>query len=91
MRQMPIATFMDELDLESKATPVFFGPALNNFGVRELPDASIRPAPHPTPKTTEGRPVRQDEGKFSSFIFRIHANMNPKHGDRVAFMRVCTY
>ncbi len=76
--------------LAGTATPVFFGSALNNFGVRELLDTLTLMAPHPTPKTSEERLVQPSEEKFSGFIFKIHANMNPKHRDRVAFMRVCS-
>jgi peptide chain release factor 3 len=76
--------------LAGKATPVFFGSAINNFGVRELLDALTTMAPHPTPKVCEERLVLPEEEKFSGFIFKIHANMNPKHRDRVAFLRVCS-
>jgi len=76
--------------LAGKATPVFFGSAINNFGIRELLDTLTAFAPHPTPKQSEERMVRPEEEKFSGFIFKIHANMNPRHRDRVAFMRVCS-
>ncbi len=76
--------------LSGKATPVFFGSALNNFGVRELLDTLTSLAPHPTPKLSGERIVRPEEEKFTGFIFKIHANMNPKHRDRVAFLRVCS-
>ncbi len=71
-----------------KATPVFFGSALNNFGVRELLENLVRLAPYPTPKEAEERLVAPEERKFSGFVFKIHANMNPKHRDRIAFLRV---
>ncbi len=71
-----------------RATPVFFGSALNNFGVRELLDNMIDLAPYPTPKRAEEREIAPEEGKFSGFIFKIHANMNPKHRDRIAFLRI---
>jgi peptide chain release factor 3 len=71
-----------------KATPVFFGSALNNFGVRELLDNLVSLAPTPTPKVADERMVDPQESKFSGFIFKIHANMNPKHRDRIAFLRV---
>jgi len=71
-----------------KATPVFFGSALNNFGVRELLDALVSLAPYPTPKTADERVVNPEEAKFSGFVFKIHANMNPKHRDRIAFLRI---
>lgn len=70
------------------ATPVFFGSALNNFGVRELLDNLVAMAPYPTPKAAEERMVAPEESKFSGFVFKIHANMNPKHRDRIAFLRV---
>jgi peptide chain release factor 3 len=76
--------------LEGLATPVFFGSALNNFGVRELLDSLVSIAPYPTPKNAEEREVVPEEGKFSGFVFKIHANMNPKHRDRVAFLRICS-
>ncbi len=76
--------------LSGKATPVFFGSALNNFGVRELLDTLAAMAPPPMPKAATERVVRPEEEKFSGFIFKIHANMNPKHRDRVAFLRVCS-
>ncbi|HUX38364.1 MAG TPA: peptide chain release factor 3 [Rectinemataceae bacterium] len=76
--------------LEGTATPVFFGSAINNFGVQELLDTLTSIAPHPTPKTGVERTVRPEEEKFSGFIFKIHANMNPRHRDRVAFLRVCS-
>ncbi len=71
-----------------KATPVFFGSALNNFGVRELLDNLVTLAPEPTPKQADERLVVPEEAKFSGFVFKIHANMNPKHRDRIAFLRV---
>ena len=82
--------FSVEEYLAGKATPVFFGSAINNFGIRELLDALSTLAPSPTPKLCEERTVYPDEEKFSGFIFKIHANMNPRHRDRVAFMRVCS-
>jgi peptide chain release factor 3 len=76
--------------LSGRATPVFFGSALNNFGVRELLDTLTQMAPHPTPKKSGERLVMPEEERFTGFIFKIHANMNPKHRDRVAFLRVCS-
>ena len=70
------------------ATPVFFGSALNNFGVRELLENLVNLAPCPTPKQADERVVDPMEQKFTGFIFKIHANMNPKHRDRIAFLRV---
>jgi peptide chain release factor 3 len=70
--------------------PVFFGSALNNFGVRELLDCFVEIAPSPKNFETEERPVYPDEPKLSGFIFKIHANMDPNHRDRIAFLRVCS-
>ncbi|MFA6507020.1 MAG: peptide chain release factor 3 [Treponemataceae bacterium] len=76
--------------LEGLVTPVFFGSAMNNFGVRELLDSLVSIAPYPTFKNAEEREITPEEGKFSGFVFKIHANMNPKHRDRVAFLRICS-
>ena len=74
--------------LEGKLQPVFFGSALNNFGVKELLDCFIAIAPTPRPKASEERLVAPDEDKFSGFVFKIHANMDPKHRDRLAFIKI---
>ena len=74
--------------LEGKLQPVFFGSALNNFGVRELLDAFVDIAPMPQPKATDERIVDPFEDKFSGFVFKIHANMDPKHRDRLAFVKI---
>lgn len=71
-------------------SPVFFGSAINNFGVRELLDCFIDVAPPPQPTTTEERVVEPMEDKFAGFVFKIHANMDPKHRDRIAFVKVCS-
>jgi peptide chain release factor 3 len=76
--------------LDGKVAPVFFGSAVNNFGVRELLDTFIRIAPPPIPRETTIREVEPDEKKFTGFIFKIHANMDPKHRNRIAFLRVCS-
>jgi peptide chain release factor 3 len=76
--------------LSGKVAPVFFGSAVNNFGVRELLDTFIRIAPPPVPRETTVREVKPAEAKFSGFIFKIHANMDPKHRNRIAFLRVCS-
>lgn len=68
--------------------PVFFGSALNNFGVRELLDCFINIAPAPRPKQSEERLVEPTENKFSGFVFKIHANMDPNHRDRLAFVKI---
>ncbi len=76
--------------LAGELTPVFFGSAINNFGVREILDALIDWAPPPKPRDATVRVVEPDEEKFSGFVFKIQANMDPKHRDRIAFMRVCS-
>lgn len=75
---------------EAHLAPVFFGSALNNFGVQELLDTFIKIAPPPRIKETTSRTIRPDEEQFSGFIFKIHANLDPKHRDRLAFLRVCS-
>ncbi len=74
--------------LEGNQQPVFFGSALNNFGVRELLDCFIKIAPTPRPKQSEERIVHPDEKDFTGFVFKIHANMDPKHRDRLAFVKI---
>ena len=74
--------------LSGKLQPVFFGSALNNFGVRELLDAFVDIAPHPQPKETDTRIVEPFEPDFTGFVFKIHANMDPKHRDRLAFVKI---
>ncbi len=76
--------------LSGQTAPVFFGSAVNNFGVKEMLDTFIRIAPTPRPRHTTSRDVRPDEDKFSGFVFKIHANLDPKHRDRIAFLRVCS-
>lgn len=71
-------------------TPVFFGSAINNFGVRELLNGFVEWAPGPLPRATETRLVQPHEAQFSGFVFKIQANMDPKHRDRIAFLRVCS-
>lgn len=73
---------------EGKLQPVFFGSALNNFGVKELLDCFIDIAPNPQPKKAEERVVDSKENKMSGFVFKIHANMDPKHRDRLAFVKI---
>lgn len=80
--------FDKEAYLEGIQQPVFFGSALNNFGVRELLDCFITIAPTPRPKESEERLVAPDEKDFSGFVFKIHANMDPKHRDRLAFIKI---
>jgi len=76
--------------LAAKVAPVFFGSAINNFGVKELLDTFIRIAPVPQCRPTSARVVCPDEEKLSGFVFKIHANLDPKHRDRIAFMRICS-
>ncbi|HEX5170536.1 MAG TPA: peptide chain release factor 3 [Cyclobacteriaceae bacterium] len=76
--------------LEGRVAPVFFGSAVNNFGVKELLDTFIRIAPPPKPRETTIRIVEPNESKFTGFVFKIHANMDPKHRNRIAFVRVCS-
>ena len=73
-----------------RTAPVFFGSAINNFGVKELLDTFIRIAPTPQPRETTTREVLPDEDRLSGFVFKIHANLDPKHRDRIAFLRVCS-
>ena len=81
-------------DLEAyragKQTPVFFGSAISNFGVEELLKAFTRFAPGPLPRATRQRPVDASEEKLSGFVFKIQANMDPAHRDRIAFLRLCS-
>ncbi len=74
--------------LQGELQPVFFGSALNNFGVRELLDCFVQIAPQPRPKQSEERLVLPKEEKFTGFVFKIHANMDPNHRDRLAFVKI---
>ena len=76
--------------LNGSQTPVFFGSAINNFGVRELLDAFVEMAPAPIPRATADPEVSPYEDAFSGFVFKIQANMNPAHRDRIAFLRICS-
>ena len=80
--------FDKEAYLKGHLQPVFFGSALNNFGVRELLDCFINIAPKPRPKQSEERLVKPEEEKFTGFVFKIHANMDPNHRDRLAFIKI---
>ena len=82
--------FEREQYLAGRLAPVFFGSAVNNFGVRELLECFIRIAPSPRPSTTQTRIVEPAEQKLTGFIFKIHANMDPNHRDRIAFMKICS-
>ncbi|MGL4583759.1 MAG: peptide chain release factor 3 [Flavobacterium sp.] len=98
----PAATLRDELEIiegiypefnreeyiNGTLQPVFFGSALNNFGVRELLDCFVQIAPSPRPKESSTRIIDPKESTFSGFVFKIHANMDPKHRDRLAFIKI---
>ncbi|WP_121965462.1 peptide chain release factor 3 [Myroides sp. N17-2] len=98
----PAATLRDELEIiegiypefnrdeyiNGTLQPVFFGSALNNFGVRELLDCFVQIAPSPRPKESSTRIIDPKENTFSGFVFKIHANMDPKHRDRLAFIKI---
>ncbi|HDR14497.1 MAG TPA: peptide chain release factor 3 [Desulfobacteraceae bacterium] len=76
--------------LKGSQTPVFFGSAVNNFGVRELLDTFVEIAPGPLPRPASTRTVSPEEKAFSGFVFKIQANMDPAHRDRIAFLRICS-
>lgn len=76
--------------LGGKLAPVFFGSAINNFGVKELLETFVRIAPPPRSRETTTRVVDVQEDKLSGFVFKIHANLDPRHRDRIAFFRVCS-
>ena len=76
--------------LKAGQTPVFFGSAINNFGIREMLDCFVEMAPPPGPRQTVSRLVDPAEEEFSGFVFKIQANMNPAHRDRIAFFRICS-
>lgn len=76
--------------LDGHLAPVFFGSALNNFGIRELLRCFIQIAPPPRTFETLERTVHPEESKFTGFVFKIHANMDPNHRDRIAFVRICS-
>ncbi len=76
--------------LAGDLAPVFFGSAINNFGVRELLECFIDIAPSPRPSQTETRRVEPAEEKMTGFVFKIHANMDPNHRDRIAFLKICS-
>ncbi|MCF8096148.1 MAG: peptide chain release factor 3, partial [Desulfobacteraceae bacterium] len=76
--------------LKGSQSPVFFGSAVNNFGVRELIDTFVEIAPGPSPRPADTRMVSPEEKEFSGFVFKIQANMDPAHRDRIAFLRVCS-
>ena len=82
--------FDREAYLSGNLAPVFFGSAINNFGVKELLDTFIEISPRPQHRETTTRWVEPEEKNFSGFVFKIHANLDPRHRDRIAFLRVCS-
>jgi peptide chain release factor 3 len=76
--------------LSGKVAPVFFGSAVNNFGVKELLETFVRLAPTPQPRPTTNGLMKPEDEKLSGFVFKIHANLDPRHRDRIAFFRVCS-
>ena len=76
--------------LSGEMSPVFFGTALHNFGVSEFLDCLVDYAPSPTARNSEQRLVKPDEKEFTGFVFKIQANMDPAHRDRIAFIRICS-
>ncbi len=84
------ATFDLQAYLQARQTPVFFGSAVNNFGVEELLSTFVACAPAPQKRATTTRAVEAPENKFSGFVFKIQANMDPSHRDRIAFLRICS-
>ena len=82
--------FDKDLFLAGEITPVFFGTALGNFGVDHMLDGLVEWAPAPMPRNTDTREVTATEEKFTGFVFKIQANMNKNHRDRIAFMRICS-
>jgi peptide chain release factor 3 len=76
--------------LAAKQSPVFFGSAISNFGVQELLDSFVELAPPPKPRESDIRTVQPDESDLTGFVFKIQANMDPGHRDRIAFMRICS-
>lgn len=82
--------FNHEDYLAGNLAPVFFGSALYNFGVQELLNAFLKIAPIPQPSQTEEREIKPEEDKFSGFVFKIHANIDPNHRSRIAFVKICS-
>lgn len=82
--------FDEQAFIQGELTPVFFGSAISNFGVRELLNDFVNFAPKPQARHTQTREVMPEEKNFSGFVFKIQANMDPQHRDRIAFLRVCS-
>jgi peptide chain release factor 3 len=87
--QTAMPAFDTDAFLSGEQTPVFFGSAINNFGVREVLDALVDLAPAPTPRHALERIVKPSDQKFVGVVFKVQANMDPAHRDRIAFVRVC--
>ena len=85
-----LPTFDREAFLSGNMTPIWFGSAINSFGVKELMNGIIKYAPSPQPRSTKTRKVQTTEEKVSGFVFKVQANMDQKHRDRVAFVRLCS-
>jgi len=83
-------TFDQAAYLAGKQTPVFFGSGVNNFGVQSVLDAIVDLSPEPLARTAQTRTVQPHEAKFAAFVFKIQANMDPRHRDRIAFLRICS-
>ncbi|UCH16796.1 MAG: peptide chain release factor 3 [Burkholderiales bacterium] len=88
--QAAASTFDEQQFLDGRQTPMFFGSAINNFGVKEVLDALVDLAPPPGPRPAIQREVNPDEPKFAGVVFKIQANMDPAHRDRIAFVRVAS-
>ncbi|MDQ8040129.1 MAG: peptide chain release factor 3, partial [Rickettsiella sp.] len=84
------SVFNEQAYRDGKLTPIFFGSAINNFGIQELLAAFVQFAPSPQPRQADIRLVQPDENSFSGFVFKIQANMDPAHRDRIAFLRICS-
>jgi len=82
--------FADELYRDGLLAPVFFGSAVNNFGIRELLETFLTIAPSPEKRETEERMVLAEESAMTGFVFKIHANLDPNHRDRTAFFKICS-
>ncbi len=90
MLELAGESFDESAVLAGKTTPVFFGSGVNNFGVQLLLDGFLKHSPAPMPRVIAGTPIEPGRPEFSGFIFKIQANMDPKHRDRIAFLRVCS-
>ncbi|MCS1410135.1 MAG: Peptide chain release factor 3 [Verrucomicrobia subdivision 3 bacterium] len=90
MLEMAGAEFSEQAVLAGETTPVFYGSAMNNFGVKLLLDGFLNYSPPPQARNSESQAVAPDSPNFSAFIFKIQANMDPRHRDRIAFIRICS-